>query len=82
MSDNKMFWKEIAPFFSSKSKKSNNITLTEGSKVNMKKCTDTFNTYFNSIVKDQKILMNKDRLKNVIKVDDPIIASLKDTWDI
>ena len=41
----------------------------------IKKCADTFNIYFNSVVKDQKVSLNKDRLKNFIKVDDPILTA-------
>ena len=63
--------------FSSKSQKSNNITLTERSKVTTynEKCADTFNSYFNSVVKELKLPINEDLLQNVIDIDDPILAS-------
>ena len=55
-----MFWKSVAPFFSNKSKKSNNITVTEGCKVinDNDKCTNTFNRCFSDNAKELKIPMS------------------------
>ena len=55
--DNKMFRKTVAPLFSSKSKASNKITLSENDKsiINDQKCAEMFNNYFDSIAKELKI---------------------------
>ena len=53
VTDNKMFWKTVAPLFSNKSKASNKIT-SENEKliINDQKCAEVFNNYFNCIVEE------------------------------
>ena len=57
LTDNKMFWKKVAPLFSNKPKASNKVTLSETPKfiINDQKCAEMFNNYFNSIVKELNI---------------------------
>ena len=52
VTDNKMFWKTVAPLFSDKSKTINKITSSENEKLitNDQKSAEVFNNYFNSIV--------------------------------
>ena len=61
----------IASLFSKKSQKSNDITLTEGSKIiiDNEKCA-----YFNGVVKELKIPINEDLLEN-FDIEDPILSS-------
>ena len=67
-----MFWKSVAPFFSNKSKKSNNIMLTEGRKVinDNDKCTNTFNRCFSDNAKELKIPRNEHVFQNIISIDE------------
>ena len=76
VTDNKMFWKTVAPLFSNKSKASNKITLSENEKliINDKKCAEVFNKYFNSIVEELNIPIDQNLLNNASLFDDPIIA--------
>ena len=62
----------IASLFSKKSQKSNDITLTEGSKIitDDEKCA-----YFNGAVKEMKIPINEDLLENFIDIEDPILSA-------
>lgn len=59
---NKIISKSIAPIFMEKWKKSKNIKLTEVSEVITynDKCADSFNTYFDGVLKGLKILVNED----------------------
>ena len=41
----------------------------------MKKCVDTFTSYFNGVVKEIKIPINDDLLENVIDIDDLVLAA-------
>ena len=78
VTDNKMFWKTVAPLFSNKSKASNKITLSENEKliINDKKCAEVFNKYFNSIVEELNIPIDQHLLNNASLFDDPIIAAV------
>ena len=57
LTDNKMFWKKVAPLFSNKSKASNKVTLSETQKliINDQKCAEMFNNNFSSIVQELNI---------------------------
>ena len=72
VADNKIFWKTVAPLFSNKSKASNEITLFENEKLimNDQKCAEVFNSYFNSIVKELNIPINKNLLNDASIFDD------------
>ena len=74
-----MFWKTVAPLFSNKSKASNKITLSENEKLIMddQKCTEVFNNYFNSIVKELNIPIDQNLLNDTSIFDDPIIAAVR-----
>ena len=76
--DNKMFRKTVAPLFSSKSKASNKITLSENEKliINDQKCAEMFNNYFSSIFKELKILIDQIILNDAATFDDLIIAAV------
>ena len=52
ITDNRKFWKTVKPFFTDKSKTSNNIILTEKNKTlnSNKKISNTFNEYFTNII--------------------------------
>ena len=52
VTDNKMFWKTVAPLFSNKSRAS---SKNEKLIMNDQKCVEVFNNYFNSIVKELNI---------------------------
>ena len=66
VTDNKMFWKTVAPLFSNKSKASNKTTLSENGKliINDQKCAEVFNNYFNSIVEELSIPVDQNFLKD------------------
>ena len=76
--DNKMFRKTVAPLFSSKSKASNKITLSENEKliINDQKCAEMFNSYFDSIAEELKIPTNQILLNDESTFDDLIIAAV------
>ena len=76
--DNKMFWKTVAPLFSNKSKASNKITLSENEKLitNDQKSAEVFNNYFNSIVEKLNIQIDQNLLNDASLFDDPIIAAI------
>ena len=78
VTDNKMFWKTVAPLFSNKSKASNKITLSENEKLitNDQKCAEVFNNYFNSIVEELNIPIDQNLLNDASLFDDPIIAAV------
>ena len=78
ITDNKMFWKTKAPFFSNKSKASDKITLPENEKLitSDQKCAEVFNNYFSSIVKELNIPIDQDLLIDASLFDDPIIAAV------
>lgn len=67
VNDNQKIWKILAPYFSSKSKVNNKILLNEGNKLfnNDLKCAETFNTFFNCIVKKIKIPIDDTLLEDV-----------------
>ena len=78
VTDNKMFWKTVAPLFSNKSKASNKITLSENEKLitNDQKSAEVFNNYFNSIVEELNIPIDQNLLNDASLFDDPIIAAI------
>ena len=78
VSDNKMFWKTVAPLFSNKSKASNKITLSENEKliINDQKCAEVFNNYFNSIVEEINIPTDQSLLNDTSLFDDLTIAAV------
>ena len=63
ITDNKMFWKQVKPFFSDKTPTNNKITLSEGNEIisNPSTCAEIFNNFFSDAVKDLDI----DRSKHV-----------------
>ena len=73
-----MFWKTVAPLFSSKSKASNKITLSENEKlvINNQKCAEVFNNYFNSVFKELNIPIDQNLSNDASVFDDPIIAAV------
>ena len=79
VTDNKIFWKTVAPLFSNKSKASNKITLSENEKLitNDQKCAEVFNNYFNSIVEELNIPIDQNLLNDASLFDDPIIAAVR-----
>ena len=72
VTDNKMFWKTVAPLFSNKSSNIK-ITLPENEKLimNGKKCAEVFTNYFNSIVKELNIPTDQNLLNDASIFDDP-----------
>ena len=78
VTDNKMFWKTVAPLFSNKTKASNKITLSENEKLitNDQKSAEVFNNYFNSIVEKLNIPIDQNLLNDASLLDDPIIAAI------
>ena len=78
VTDNKMFWKTVAPLFSNKSKASNKITLSENEKLitNDQKSAEVFNNYFNSIVEELNIPIDQNLLNDASLFDDAIIAAV------
>ena len=78
VTDNKMFWKTVAPLFSNKSKASNKITLPENEKLitNDQKSSEVFNNYFNSIVEELNIPIDQNLLNDASLFDDPFIAAI------
>ena len=76
--DSKMLRKTVAPLFSSKSKASNKITLSENEKliINDQKCAEMFNNYFDSIAKELKIPTDLILLNDESTFDDLIIAAV------
>ena len=78
VTDNKMFWKTVAPLFSNKSKASNKITLSENEKLisNDQKSAEVFNNYFNSIVEELNIPIDQNLLNDASLFDDLIIAAI------
>ena len=77
VTDNKMFWKTVAPLFSNKSKASNKITLSENEKLitNDQKSAEVFNNYFNSIVEELNIPIDQNLLNDAPLFDDPMHAT-------
>ena len=73
-----MFWKTVAPLFSSKSKASNKITLSENEKliINNQKCAEVFNNYFNSVFKELNIPIDQNLSNDASIFDDPIMAAV------
>ena len=57
VTENKQFWRTIKPFFTEKSKTTNNIILTENNQTGRedRKFCQIFNTYFTNITKDLKL---------------------------
>ena len=78
VTDNKMFWKTVAPLFSNKSRASNKITLSKNEKliINDQQCAEVFNNYFNSIVEELNILIDQNLLNDASLFDDPIIEAV------
>ena len=76
--DSKMLRKTVAPLFSSKSKASNKITLSENEKliINDQKCAEMFNNYFDSIAKELKIPIDQILLNDASAFDDLVIAAV------
>ena len=73
ITDNKMFWKQVKPFFADKTSNNYKITLSEGNEIisNPSTCVEIFNNFFCDAAKDLDI----DRSKHVnrkVNVDDPI----------
>ena len=77
VTDNKMFLKSVAPLFSNKYKKSNKITLSENENliINNQRCTEVFNNYFNSIVKELNIPIDQSLLNDASIFNDLITAA-------
>ena len=73
ITDNKMFWKQVKPFFSDKPPNNNKITLSEGNEIisNPSTCVEIFNNFFCDAVKDLDIDRSK-RVNRKVNVDDPI----------
>ena len=61
ITDNKMFWKTVAPIFSNKSKTSSKIALSETGNLimNNQKWAEMLNNCFNSITKELNILIDQ-----------------------
>ena len=78
ITDNKMFWKTVAPLFSNKSKASNKITLSENEKliINDQKCAEVLNNYFNDIVEELNIPIDQNLLNDASLFDDPVITAV------
>ena len=78
VTDNKLFWKTVAPLFSSKSKASNKIILSENEKLitNDQKSAEVFNNYFNSIAEELNIAIDQNLLNYASLFDDPFIAAI------
>ena len=68
----------MAPLFSSKSKASNRIILSENEKLitNEQKSAEVFNNYFNSIIEELNIPIDQNLLNDASLFDDPIIAAI------
>ena len=76
VTDNKMFWKTVAPLFSNKSKASNKIT-SENEKliINNQKCAEVFNNYFDGIIEETSVPIDQNLLNDASLFDDPVITA-------
>ena len=79
VTDNKLFWKTVAPLLSDIFMASNKITLSENGKliINDQKCAVVFNNYFSSIVKELNIPIDQNLSIDTSLFDDPIIAAVR-----
>ena len=54
ISDNKIFWKQVKPFFSGKTPRNINLVISEDNKVisNPTTCAEIFNNFFMDVIKN------------------------------
>ena len=75
----KTFWKTVKPFLSNKGDVHKQITLIDGEK-SISKDEDVANTlsnYFENAVKSLEIIENKEILRSIIGIDNPIDIAIK-----
>ena len=76
--DNRKFWKNVNPLFSSNNKTQNKITLVENDKIitDNGELAQTFNDFFKNAVTNLKIDQNIDYVESTEGIDDPIDAAI------
>ena len=79
ITDNKLFWKTVKPFFSEKSSNRDHITLIENEQIvsENQANAEIFNDFFSSIVKNLNIPINDELLNNVHDIHDPVLRAIK-----
>lgn len=84
VTDNEMFWRMVAPFFSNKSKESNETELFEGNKlINTDlQWANIFNDFLNCIINELKIPIDPNLLEDVSMISDPSSQSCRGKKDI
>ena len=77
--DNKMFWKTISPYFANNLEKRSKITLVDEEDNTLsedEKIAETFNKFFENIIKNLNIPINNEVLEDVSMIQDPILAAI------
>ena len=77
--DNKLFWKNVKPFFSDKSSNNERITLTDDKKVIIddEKICEEFNCFFEKVVESLNIDENRLLINENNDFDDPVNHIIK-----
>ena len=75
----KTFWKTVKPFLSNKGDVHKQITLIDGEKSISKDegVANTLSNYFENAAKSLEIIENKEILRSIIGIDDPIDIAIK-----
>ena len=75
-----MFWKTFSPYFVNNPKKRSKITLLDKKDNTLsedEKIAETFNKFFENIIKILNISINSEVLEDVLMIQDPIIAVIE-----
>ena len=79
ITDNKMFWKTVKPFFSEKKISNNHITLFDNNEIisDDDVIAETFNDFFANAVKNLNIHIDPEFLSKTDGIEDPIVKAVE-----
>ena len=79
ITDNKMFWSTVKPFFTDKRSQSSKITLVDGDKIvsDDQEVSDKLNSFFKNAIESLEIGENKYLLNDTIGLNNPIDIAIK-----
>ena len=79
ITDNRLFWKTVKPFFSEKSQHREKITLIEQTNIitNDKLIAESFNKFFSNIVKNLNIPPLEEYIGNTDDTEDPVLKAIR-----
>ena len=78
ISNTKMFWKTVKPFFSNKNISNENMTLIDNNQIISDDCNiaETFSHFFNNAVKNLDITIDQNLIHESENIDDPICKAI------